>query len=151
MDQITSVSGPLPNQSLGSHLSHILQFWTSSAHLKVDRQESQDRSRDAVPNCLVSAQEYHNVFVNIRGINGTLIGHITLDRDWRSRHPDELEFIVIARYCQYAPSEIEPEGFYVLLIEWISNVVYRVQKPENPISKEHWADMKPEWKLVTLA
>ena len=151
MNQITSVSGPLPSQSSGPPLSHMLQFWTSSAYLKVDRQESQDRSRHALPSYPVSVQEYKNIFLNIRGINGTLIGHITLDRDWRSRHPDELDFIVIARYCQYLPSEVEPQGFYVLLIEWISNVAYRVQTPEKSISKEHWADQKSEWKLVTLA
>ncbi len=150
-DQVTSVSGPLPNQSSGPHLSHMLQFWTSSAYLKVDRQESQDRSRHFVPYNAVSAQEYNNILLNIRGINGTLIGHITLDRDWRSRHADELNFIVIARYCQYPPAEMEPEGFYVLLIEWISNIAYRVQTPEKSISKEHWANLKPEWKLITLA
>ena len=115
----------------------MLQFWTSSAHLKVDRQESQDRSRYVLPNCPVSAKDYNNIFLNIRGINGTVIGHITLDRDWRSRQPDELEFIVIARYCQYAPIETEAEGFYLLSIERIGDVAYRVQTPELSISKEH--------------
>ena len=151
LDRITSVSDPLPNQSPGPPLSHMLQFWTSSAHLKVDRRESQDKSRHALPSYPVSAQEYNNIFLNMRGINDTLIGHITLDRDWRSRQPDDLEFIVMARYCQYAPTEMEPEGFYVLLIEWIGNVAYRVQTPEKSISKEHWANVKPEWKLITLA
>lgn len=150
-DRITSVSGPLPTQSSGPHLSHLLQFWTSSAYLRVDRQESQDRSRHALPSYPVSAQDYNNIFLNVRGINNTLIGHITLDRDWRSSHPDALEFIVIARYCQYPPTDIEPEGFYVLLIEWISNVAYRVQTPEKSMSKEHWADLKPAWKLISLA
>ena len=99
----------------------------------------------------VSVHDNNNIILNIRGINGTLIGHITLDRDWRSSHPDELEFIVIARYCQYAPTDMEPEGFYVLLIEWISNIAHRVQVPDKSISKEHWTDLKPEWKLITLA
>ena len=151
MNQMSSVSGPLPSQSSGPPLSHMLQFWTSSAYVKVDRQESEDRSRYALPSYPVSTQDYNNIFLNIRGVNNTLIGHITLDRDWRSRQPDELELIVIARYCQYAPTEMEPEGFYVLLIEWISNVAYRVQTPEKPIPKEHWADLRPEWKLITLA
>ena len=150
-DRITSVSGPLPSQSSSPPLSHMLQFWTSSAHLKVDRQESQDTSRHALPSYPVSAEEYNNIFLNIRGKNGTLIGHITLNRAWRSRQPDELEFIVMARYCQYASTETEPEGFYVLLIEWIGGLAYRVQTPEYSISKEHWADLKPEWKLITLA
>ncbi|KAK0507202.1 hypothetical protein JMJ35_010240 [Cladonia borealis] len=99
----------------------------------------------------VSSQDNNNIILTIRDTNATLIGHITLDRDWRSIHPDELESIVIARYCQYEPTEMEPEGFYVLLIEWISNIAYRVQVPDKSISKEHWADLKPEWKLITLA
>lgn len=151
MDQITTVSGPLPSQPSGPYLSQMLQFWTSSAQLKVDRQESENLSRFALLDRPVPAQQYNNILLNIRGMNGTIIGHITLDRDWRSSHPNELEFIVIARYCQYAPTEMEPEGFYVLLIEWISNVAYRVQTPEKSISKEHWADLKPEWKIITLA
>ena len=151
MDLITLVSGRLPNQPLGPRLSHMLQFWTSSAYLKVDRQQSRYERRHELPGFLASAEDCNNMHLDIHGANNTLIGHITLDRDWRSSHPDELEFIVIARNCQYAPTGTEPEGFYVLLIEWISNIAYRVQVPYHSISKEHWADLKPEWKLITLA
>ena len=146
-----SIMGPLPILPSGLPMSHILQFWTSSARLKVGRTPSQDRNPYINSRFPELHKMQNNDYVNILSLDERVIGHINLDRDWRSSRPDWLEFIVISRYCPYPPTDTDPDGFYVLLIEWTSGIAYRVHAPEQSIQAEDWTKMDPEWKLISLA
>lgn len=148
--QQTSVPDSPPRDLSIQSPSHILRFWTWSAYLKVDRERSEAKADYGLlgPSELANMQE--NVFVNIRGAEDEIIGHMRLHRDWRSKQPDRLGFVVTSRYCPYYPTDMGPDGYYVLLIEWKGDIAHRVQVPERSISKEAWERSKPEWKLITL-
>ena len=147
----TSIAGPPPTSPSSASMSHILQFWTSSARVKVDRSPSLDRKLYINSRFPELNKMQNNDYVNMLSLDNKTIGHINLNRDWRSRKPDCLEFIVISRYCPYPPTDTDPDGFYVLLIEWISGIAYRVHAPEQSIKAEDWTNADPEWKLISLA
>ena len=132
-------------------MSHDLYFWTSTAYLSVSRTESMEKRKYEDRIYAESDEAQNNILFSVSDKAGKEIGQINLDRDWRSAKPDILEFIVIARYCPYFPTDRVSDGYYVLLIEWIGKVAYRVQAPINSIVKEDWLAAEPEWKLITLA
>ena len=132
-------------------VSHILQFWTGSAYLKVGRTDADNKVKYENRWYTEMEEKQNNIFANMYGKNDNAIGQISLNRDWRSSKPDELEFIAISRFCPYSALPKDPEGFHILLIEWQNGSAYRVQAPTKPIVGGDWLDMKPEWKLITLA
>ena len=148
--QESAIAGHLIPHTTDSPVSHVLCFWTSTAILTVSRSESTEKRRDVAPIYADSGKAQNNILVSIYNKASKEIGPISLDRDWRSAKPDILEFIVIARYCPFSTDRVF-NGYYVLLIEWIGEVAYRVQAPINSIVKEDWLAAEPQWKLITLA
>ena len=154
-----AVTGPLPTGSTFPPISHILQFWTESAFLRVGRADSVDKRTYKNPVRIQQDDNQRNIYADIHGLKEKVIGHIRLHRDWRPSRSDKLEFIIISRFHPYSvyvrpgeePSFDSPDGFYLLLIERIQGIAYRVQAPFRPIAKADWMALKREWKLITLA
>lgn len=132
--------------------AHLLQFWTSSALLTVDRTESGSKRTYNISWYTWMDEKQNNILLDIRGKDDRVMGQISLNRDWRPLKPDSLEFIVISRFVPYAYDNQHngSEGFHVLLIEWIGEVAYRVQAPLKSIAKGDWKATESQWKLVTL-
>lgn len=132
-------------------VSHILQFWASSAYLRVGRTDADSKRKYENWWYTEMVEKQNNIFADIHGKNDKAIGQISMHRDWRSCKPDELEFIAISRFCPYSTLPRNSEGFHLLLVEWHGDIAYRVQAPIQPITRGDWLDMKPVWKLITLA
>jgi hypothetical protein len=114
-----------------------LYFWTSSAHLIVDREGVKGESRHGTD------------YLHVRSVEGDPVGVICLNKIWRQVQPDKLEFIVI---CSY-DSRDRPSwnsGLMLLLIERQDWVAFRVQRIDTPIAQDVWAAERPEWKFFVL-
>jgi hypothetical protein len=70
------------------------------------------------------------------------IEHVALDREWRLRNPDSLEFIFIAVG--------EDARLLSMLIGWTDGIAYRVWSHIPPIDMDHWLKAKPTRKLIVL-
>jgi hypothetical protein len=144
-DQWKSNKLSIPHGVAGS--SHLLRFWTSTASLVVDRSGTQERRQDvdlSDPAILESEE------MLIRDpIQNTTVGTISLSRSWRAAKADELDFIVVARSCKSDTGE--GHGLYVMLIEWVGDIAYRVQMVRDLVKEDVWVSLRTQWKLVSLA
>ncbi len=123
---------------LDSHdFSSYLYFWTSSAHLIVDREGVEGESRHGTDR------------LHVRGVEGDPVGVIYLNRVWRQVQPDKLEFIVICSYDLRDGRSWNP-GLMLLLIERQGCVAFRVQRIDTPIAQDVWAAQRPEWKFFVF-
>lgn len=123
---------------LDSHnFSSYLYFWTSSAHLIVDREGVEGESR------------YGTDRLHVRSVEGDPVGVISLNKIWRQAQPDKLEFIVI---CSYDLRDRRGwnSGLMLLLIGRQDCVAFRVQRIDTPIAQDVWAAERPEWKFFVL-
>ncbi|PMD13651.1 HET-domain-containing protein [Hyaloscypha hepaticicola] len=127
-------------------LEHILQVWTSTVRLPVDRSGSQYKINDkALPD-----PEQGNEVMAVRNPHTNIpIGQVNLSLKWRACQPDNLDFIVLSR-CLKDTSLPHKHGLFVMMIEWKHGIAYRVQMLEQPIWEEIWIQLKPEWKLISL-
>ncbi|KAJ8061209.1 hypothetical protein OCU04_010282 [Sclerotinia nivalis] len=127
---------------------HILHFWTSTARLLVDRSGNQDKYKSVHP---PDPAILENEDMKIRDPTQDIpIGAISLNRSWRADRPDELEFMVVARACKTKYTQ-NKYGLYVMLIEWVDNIAYRVQMVNDPVKEDIWVGLKTEWKFISLA
>ena len=70
---------------------------------------------------------------------------INLDKEWRAAQPDKLEFIVVgATHLEHQPK------FYILLIETVGQISYRVKVTKTRVTEEQWMRQNPQRKLVFL-
>ena len=123
---------------LDSHnFSSHLYFWTSSAHLTVDREGVEGESRHGTDR------------LHVRSVKGDPVGVIYLNKIWRQVQPDKLEFIVI---CSYGLRDRQGwnSGLMLLLIERQDWLAFRVQTINTPIAQDVWAAERPEWKFFVL-
>ncbi|KAI9644823.1 hypothetical protein NHQ30_006850 [Ciborinia camelliae] len=127
---------------------HILHFWTSIARLRVDRCGNQE-IRKSVDRSDPAILENEDMMIKDQ-TQDVPIGTISLNRLWRADKPDELDFMVVARACKTKYSQSK-YGLYVMLIEWVDNIAYRVQMVSDPVKEDIWASLKTEWKFVSLA
>lgn len=125
----------------------IIYFWTSAARLLVDRSGSREK-RFAVDPSDPAILENEDMAIRDPA-QGILVGSVSLNQSWRADKPDELEFIVVARACNIT-YEQSKYGLYVMLIQWVDNVAYRVQMTNEPVKEAIWASLNTEWKLVSL-
>jgi hypothetical protein len=89
--------------------STLFCFWTSRAKVVVDR-------HPIYPNTDPSTANLYYV----RGAGGRAKGRIDLYAAWRSKNPDELDFITTAHSSEFG-------GLCLLLIEYVDEIAYRVQ------------------------
>jgi hypothetical protein len=123
---------------LDSHnFSSYLYFWTSSAHLIVDREGVEGESR------------YGTDRLHVRSARGDSVGIIYLNEIWRQAQPDKLEFIVICS-CDLRDRRSGNSDLMLLLIERQDWVAFRVQRIDTPIAQDVWAAERPEWKFFVL-
>ncbi|OCL05399.1 HET-domain-containing protein [Glonium stellatum] len=128
---------------------HIIQFWTSSACLPVDRTGPQV---GVFKGDTVTDPSQNNELMAVRHpITNSSIGAINLHREWRAKQAENLEFIVLARCCKHRSRPDYMQGLYVMLIDRIDGVAYRVQITQYPIREDAWISVNPEWKLISLA
>jgi len=127
--------------------SHLLQFWTSTASLLVDRSGTQERRHDvdASDPAILESEE----MLIKDPIQNTTVGTISLSRSWRAAKTDELDFIVVARACKNDNGE--EHGLYVMLIEWVDDIAYRVQMVRDPVKEDVWVSLRTQWQLISLA
>ncbi|CAD6446554.1 e05c4300-f911-4919-b47e-71c89540d9fc [Sclerotinia trifoliorum] len=147
-----SVQWKSDNNSIPQHdfprAPHILHFWTSTARLLVDRSGNQEKSISVDPSDpAILENEKMKIRDPTRGIE---IGTISLNRSWRADRPDELEFMVVARACKMKYTQ-NKSGLYLMLIEWVDNIAYRVQMVNEPVKEDIWVGLKTEWKFISLA
>lgn len=129
-------------------LSHILRFWTSSAILYIDAEQS--LSPFLLPN--EEKRPYHSVRVPQTGL---AIGKVRLDPEWGGMGKLG-EFIYIStgheplRWGNYDLDQEWKLNF--MLIEWDDKgvVASRVTMCE-PISIHDWRLAAPVWKCISLA
>ncbi|PQE05837.1 Heterokaryon incompatibility protein [Rutstroemia sp. NJR-2017a BVV2] len=127
--------------------SHLLRFWTSTASLLVDRSGTQERRHD-VDEPDPAILESEEMLIK-EPIQNTAVGTISLSRSWRATRADKLDFIVVARACKNDTGE--SHGLYVMLIEWVGDVAYRVQMAKDPVKEDVWVSLRTQWKLISLA
>jgi hypothetical protein len=127
-------------------ISHILRFWMSSALLNIDSEVSQDCWSHSAGRYAVREPSSQQK-----------IARIFLDKSWRDNHSGLGEFIVIS-VSFYPPradvafgAEPSPTPPYVMLIKWANRVAFRVQMCSDMINVRSWRNLKPRWKLITLA
>ncbi|KAL9107324.1 MAG: hypothetical protein Q9227_007776 [Pyrenula ochraceoflavens] len=136
--------------TIPSHISksHLLFFWATESLLTVDQQGHEysdlEINYPILRNC---------TFIIRNPYTGDQIGEITLHKEWRSRHPDKLPFITVAKACDRTlDRDQNPDtGWYVMLVEWINGIAHRVQMLEKPIQNEIWDKTTPQKRLVSLA
>lgn len=135
--------------TIPSHISksHLLFFWATESLLTVDQHGREysylQRDYSALQNC---------TFIIRNPYTGDQIGEITLHKEWRSRQPDKLPFITVAKACDGDLTIRNPDfGWYVMLVEWIDGIAHRVQTLERPIQNEIWDRTNPQRRLVSLA
>lgn len=117
--------------------SLYLYFWTSSAHLIVDREGPAGENR------------HGNDRLHVRSVEGDPVGLIYLNKIWRQTQPDKLEFIVI---CSYGSRDRRGwnSGLMLILIERQDRVAFRIQRIIEPIAQDVWAAARPEWNFFVL-
>lgn len=110
--------------------SETLFLWTYSAMLSVEDEcrSEEDQIADA------PVARYHVKHADQE------IGSILLQKDYRKRQPEKLEFIEIA----YTTTRID-----LMLIEWVDDIAYRVQMLFMA-NRGNWEMAKPERMMIKL-
>ncbi|KAF2807151.1 uncharacterized protein BDZ99DRAFT_465083 [Mytilinidion resinicola] len=153
-DYLFSIHWPLRSQ--------LLVFYTTSAHFPVartcDLDSSNDGNRFGLYTILGSpdsepAKSHDTAEETLPGevLEGSNTMYpeassIYLNKNWRARQPESLEFILIQTKTVHGTLSLE-----TMLIERIGNLAYRVNLPTSPFSELAWETQKPTGKWIYLA
>ena len=118
-------------------MSHLLRCWTSTAYFEVDYEGPKTEERFGCSQLAIRAED------------GTKIGTVYLNTEWRRTRQRQLEFMVLSRDISTWDKKWQ-NGLNTLLIETVDGISDRVQRPVEPFDEQRWILANPEWKLVTL-
>jgi hypothetical protein len=150
--------------------TQLLVFWTSCAFFHVDRSCKYENENNGIFSIFKRAelepwsqkpwsQRNHNGFVKP---NLNEVSTILLNKSWRAKQPDKLEFILIHGGSLNGGGGAFRGDLEVMLIEWVNGIAYRVNRPyqgQRPnfhssewqqINQNDWMYQRPQQKLIVL-
>jgi hypothetical protein len=129
-------------------LSQVLHLYTTMATLTIDTEPSEFEPTTSLLPQGFRAVEEGCAFYSVRvRTTGKKVASIVLNEEWRDDYPSHMDFICVVNDGLTAFGPL----VYVMLIEWIQGIAYRMQLCAEPLKAEDWEEIHPQRRWIALA